>query len=878
MGLIVALVFSIATAYSQSQPVMTSRQAASETTAHIVSISLDSSHGGMAKGERYVGRIHRSRTGFILDREAIDSARVSTLLDALRSRASHVPKAQIADLATYVIDHCSSALNYQFAAQMRDKAFGAAALSTCKAGANTFVSEYLSPSNRSFHTDDYPQEAIVVKFDDGHTISAISKSQNAFMLPWRVVDPSSQTLVYDTAIAKSILALFGNNDVNADRLRPTFLAAEYAETLRVEPPASMPTPAPVVRNEPLQNAMASANVFAKWSELNGSRIVGEIGSPRWGGITVAFDCPEPTDATSAANCLATPIERADKLAALPWVRAISLRPQLQVQIVGDDFASQDIGQLSELANSRADLAPLLPLARTSGIVFWIEPAKQGDVDGSSTWVLLPDKRLILVAYNPGPLMSAAGLDESRLGGTGWYRKVAALFSADGVLIGPIASLPARERVADVSSITIESRGNGSPTKTVLEASDFQANDHPLFAAALSRLLDAIYSASFSPLASTSSAESVTLLRECDRITSQQLGAYASSRQASALFEQRCRDANNLTSFLEDYNNSPDGVVLEDGFNGSTEVTITYASGAILKLTSDSHLAYMIPWSITSTGVPWTSYDPDIGVALASITKRSDPNLTRLDGSILPQQYGTDIRQKLYQYSGHPAELPPAAILAPVLRRYAVAQGYRLENLVYDQDANSVVGMLSSPGWNSSVWVQFRCPVNVTKRDIPATLAASIALGTRLARIAWIRRALARPELRVMAYPWRSLQDYQYADEDAVDDFDNWPNVVSGSPATDIRRMSRSPGVAWFVLEQPQSIDLSIVAGQFSSDWMLLSNGTAVLGSYTLGMPEYIGLDSGIPSFGEGIRRYAGALVSPTGSVEPHPTLPSTTRN
>jgi hypothetical protein len=187
--------------------------------------------------------------------------------------------------------------------------------------------------------------------------------------------------------------------------------------------------------------------------------------------------------------------------------------------------------------------------------------------------------------------------------------------------------------------------------------------------------------------------------------------------------------------------------------------------------------------------------------------------------------------------------------------------------VYDRGSNSVIGMLSSSRWDSNVWVQFRCPVTATKRDLPATLATSIALGTRLARIAWIRRALTRPELRVTAYPWRSLQKYEYTDDNAVQDFDNWPDPVTGLSAATVNRLSRSSGVAWFVFKQPQPIERSLVAADFSSSWMLLPNDTAVLGLYTLGLPEYIGLRWEIPSFGDGIQRYGGVLVGPTGSIQ-----------
>lgn len=844
-----------------------------EKTDHVISITLDSVHGGWGT-KHYAGTIERSRDGFVLDGKAVDNAKVSALLDAVSSRARRVPNEQLVTLTQYVIDHCAPTLSGEFGSRMQDKAFSAAALTTCKAGAAGFIQGYLSPSNFSFHTDDYPEEAVVITFDDGHTVSVLSRSQNAFMQPWRVVGPSFQGLIYDTTIARSVVALFGNKNVNAARLSPDALAAAYAENLSMQPPTSLPSPPAVAPNTSLQSAMTAANVFAVWSEANDStgRITGEIGSARWGGISASFDCPTPTDRTSAASCLAVPVEQGDGLAALPWIRSISLRPQLRVQILNGWFASNEIRELSRLAETRTDIAALLPVARASGIFFWIMPRSLGAVAGSSSWVLLPDKRLILISYNPGPLMRAAGLDESRLGGTGWLRLVGAVFTSEGGLTGPIASQSIPEPLGDVSSIVIQSRNNGHATRTVIEAgaSGFEAGKHTLPAAAVSRLRDAVYRQASSPLASTSRAEATTLLRTCDQITRQQLGAFTTSSKTRALFEQRCRDTHYLASFLGDYNNSPDGLLLDDGFKGGVQVTITYKSGAALNVSSDSHLAYMIPWSIAGAGVPRTSYDPEIGRAIAAIMDRPDPNVARLDGSILPQQYGSDIRQKLYQYASHPAALPSAGILAPALRQYALAQDYRLQNLVYDRGANSVIGMVSSQRWDGNIWVQFRCPVSATKHDLPATLAPSIILGTRLANIAWIRRALGRPELSVMAYPWESLQKYPYSDDEVASDFDNWPDSVPGLSAAAALRLSRSPGTAWFLVKQPQDVALSLVGGQFSSDWMLLPNGTAVLGSYTLGLPEYIGLSTQIPSIGEGIQRYAGVFVNPTGSLQSQP--------
>jgi hypothetical protein len=52
--------------------------------------------------------------------------------------------------------------------------------------------------------------------------------------------------------------------------------------------------------------------------------------------------------------------------------------------------------------------------------------------------------------------------------------------------------------------------------------------------------------------------------------------------------------------------------------------------------------------------------------------------------------------------------------------------------------------------------------------------------------------------------------------------------------------------------------------------MLLPNGAAVLGLYTLGLPEYIGISAQIPSIGEGIQRYAGVFFNPTGSLQLKP--------
>lgn len=98
--------------YAAAGTIISLAQPTAETTDHLVSITLDSSHGGFGS-QHYLGTIERtsagfalstvlqSNSGFSVSREPVDSAKVSALLAAVRSRATSVPTEQITDLTNF---------------------------------------------------------------------------------------------------------------------------------------------------------------------------------------------------------------------------------------------------------------------------------------------------------------------------------------------------------------------------------------------------------------------------------------------------------------------------------------------------------------------------------------------------------------------------------------------------------------------------------------------------------------------------------------------------------------------------------------------------------------------------------------------------------
>jgi hypothetical protein len=82
-----------------------------------------------------------------------------------------------------------------------------------------FISRILSTVyESSFHTDDYPFVRVRLTFDDGTLITASSKSQQPYMLPWSIEIRDAKLVTYNANISRALNAILPKKTVNRSRI------------------------------------------------------------------------------------------------------------------------------------------------------------------------------------------------------------------------------------------------------------------------------------------------------------------------------------------------------------------------------------------------------------------------------------------------------------------------------------------------------------------------------------------------------------------------------------------------------------------------------------------------------------------------------------
>lgn len=81
----------------------------------------------------------------------------------------------------------------------------------------------------SFHTDDYPGVRVRITFADGGKVSAESRGQGPYLLPWTLT-PGGKT--YDARIARAVAALLPAGAVNRERMNGESLPGQLADAVK----------------------------------------------------------------------------------------------------------------------------------------------------------------------------------------------------------------------------------------------------------------------------------------------------------------------------------------------------------------------------------------------------------------------------------------------------------------------------------------------------------------------------------------------------------------------------------------------------------------------------------------------------------------------
>jgi hypothetical protein len=67
--------------------------------------------------------------------------------------------------------------------------------------------------------DDYPKVEVLVKLDDGNSISLYSKAQHLFMIPWTIKKNNKTAITYDIEISKALSEILTENLMNYQRIK-----------------------------------------------------------------------------------------------------------------------------------------------------------------------------------------------------------------------------------------------------------------------------------------------------------------------------------------------------------------------------------------------------------------------------------------------------------------------------------------------------------------------------------------------------------------------------------------------------------------------------------------------------------------------------------
>lgn len=394
-------------------------------------ITLISSWGGLGHGRSYSATLIRQGNEYNGDGLSIRASDVGDLMRLLGAPlgADHLSADDVGSdvlrlrdnalRARYGVASALSDVRRRFLDMYDDRSVLAAYVAT--------LQPYTNDPLKATCCDDYPHELLTLTFANGSTETLESRVRTAYMLPWRFTTSNSATNVANAEVSRWIAHVFAH-DANVGRLSGESFADDYASFV-AEKAAARYGPVDYLRVLPdAERAFALGDVRVSGSEQWGDGFVAAtLTSDKWPQTTsVSFQCKEDASDLGAA-CARSALDSAKAALANPWIRrfadrhvSIDIRPPLM------DF-EDSIGDV-ELAKRAKLIAFANLLAKQSATKVAIG-ASPGFIP-TSDWMLLPDGRLVLIGYNSGAL-ALLGLNESKVGGTGYYRVVGAELLASG---------------------------------------------------------------------------------------------------------------------------------------------------------------------------------------------------------------------------------------------------------------------------------------------------------------------------------------------------------------------------------------------------------------------------------------------------------------
>ena len=193
-------------------------------------VTITASWGGLGKPEKTEVIIRRDGKLFRSGRQEIDGALVSSLVSALNEeviRKPSLPNLGITDTwLRSMVNNDDVSLYWTGAAPNQKDLFVASFTDV------STVAEVVPRLFDFVRTDDYPSTEVRVTFGDGSSISASSRSQYLFMLPWKIARSDSAVTTFNANISRAVAALILNKATNRSRIAGVGLEKDLAEAVR----------------------------------------------------------------------------------------------------------------------------------------------------------------------------------------------------------------------------------------------------------------------------------------------------------------------------------------------------------------------------------------------------------------------------------------------------------------------------------------------------------------------------------------------------------------------------------------------------------------------------------------------------------------------
>lgn len=181
-------------------------------TKFVQSITVRSSWGGLGTPSRSSVVIQRKGDHYVANDRTIRNEDVRALLNAIEERPILIPNGvNLGVTSQWLRDHAEEAgkyaiyFDYEAGSKQQKELFRSSFTN------EQTLQKRLSSLYESFHTDNYPQMIIELRFKDGTSKTVKSDSQHPFMVPWSMSHSGVTTETYNANVSRALLNCYLQN-------------------------------------------------------------------------------------------------------------------------------------------------------------------------------------------------------------------------------------------------------------------------------------------------------------------------------------------------------------------------------------------------------------------------------------------------------------------------------------------------------------------------------------------------------------------------------------------------------------------------------------------------------------------------------------------